>query len=96
MATYVILTRFSERSFDDPKDFRKLADRVTDEIKKQCPNVRWKESYVTFGTYDVVDVVEADDAAAVARAAMIIRGHAHATTETLAAIPWKTFLDTLA
>ncbi len=96
MATYLIFTRLGPDSFREPTEFRKLADRVSEEIRQRCPEVTWKDSYVTLGRYDIVDIVEADNQAAVERAAMIIRGLARATTETMIATPWKEFLQRLA
>jgi uncharacterized protein with GYD domain len=95
MATYVILSRFSPEAFRDPKDFKQLAATVAEKIKSECPGVSWKESYATLGRFDVVDVVEASDLKQVEKAGMIIRAYGHSTTETLAATPWKEFLNTL-
>lgn len=95
MATYVILSRISPEAFSDPKEFKKLAARVSDKIKSDCPKVVWKSSYSTLGRFDVIDVVESDDPGQVERAAMIIRAYGHATTETLMATPWKEFLARL-
>ena len=47
------------------------------------------------GRFDVVDIVEADSPAEVAKAAMVIRTFGHATTETMHATPWKDFLASL-
>jgi uncharacterized protein with GYD domain len=68
---------------------------LSEKIKRDCPDVVWKDSYVTMGRFDVVDIVEAKDSISVERAALIIRGLGHSTTETLAATPWKKFLETL-
>ncbi len=95
MATYLIFTRLGPDSFKDPNEFRQLADRVSEEIRRRCPGVTWRDSYVTLGRYDIVDVVEANDQAEVERAAMIIRALARATTETMVATPWKEFLQRL-
>lgn len=95
MATYVILSRLSPEAFRDPKDFRKLAAEVSERIRTECPGVTWKDSYATFGRFDVVDVVEANDPKQIEKAAMIIRAYGHSTTETLAATPWKEFLALL-
>ncbi|MCK5484837.1 MAG: GYD domain-containing protein [Desulfobacterales bacterium] len=43
----------------------------------------------------MVDIVEADDPKEVEKAAMIIRGYGHSTTETLEGTPWEEFLDSL-
>ncbi|HZP00709.1 MAG TPA: GYD domain-containing protein [Terriglobia bacterium] len=95
MPTYVVLSRFSPEAFRDPKEFKQLAETVTQKIKSECPGVIWKESFATLGRFDVVDIVEAEDAKQVEKAAMIIRAFGHSTTETLLATPWKEFLETL-
>ncbi len=95
MAIYIILSRFSPEAFEDPKEFLKLAEKVTSRIRKECPGLRWKESFATLGRVDVVDIVEADDPRQIEKAAMIIRGFGHSTTETLVGTPWKEFLDGL-
>jgi uncharacterized protein with GYD domain len=92
MATYIILSRFSPEAFEDPKDFLKLAEQVSSRIKKDCPGIRWKGSYATLGRFDVVDIVEAENPKEIEKAAMIIRGFGHSTTETLVGTPWKDFL----
>ncbi len=95
MATYVILSRLAPDAVADPKQFKKLADEVSTKIEKQCPKVKWKDSYATLGRFDVVDIVESDDPKEVEKAAMIIRSYGHASTETLAATPWKEFVSYL-
>jgi uncharacterized protein with GYD domain len=95
MATYIILSRFSPRAFDDPKHFVQLAEQVSKKIKRECPKVEWKGSYATLGRFDVVDIVEAADPKQIEKVAMIIRALGHSTTETLLATPWKEFLDAL-
>ncbi len=92
MATYIILTRISPDDMADPKDFKKLAEKVSDRIKKETPAVKWRQSFATLGRFDVVDIVESDDPGQVSRAAMIIRSLGHGMTETLLATPWKEFL----
>lgn len=91
MATYIILSRLAHDAVSDPNDFKQLADGVTDRIKRECPGVRWKDSYATLGRFDVIDVVEAEDPKEVERAALIIRAYGHAETETLLATPWDEF-----
>ena len=95
MATYIILSRFSPDAFKDPKDFKVLAKEVSAKIRSDCPGIKWKDSYATLGRFDVVDVVESDDPKEIEKAAMIIRGYGHSTTETLQGTPWHEFLDSL-
>lgn len=47
------------------------------------------------GRFDVVDIVEADSPSEVGMAAMIIRAHGHAVTETMHATAWKGILANL-
>ena len=95
MATYIILSRFSPEAFREPKDFKKLAEQVSAKIKADCPGVKWQGSWATMGRFDVVDVVESNEAKDVEKAVMIIRAYGHSTTETLFATPWKEFLGML-
>ncbi|MFW6125739.1 MAG: GYD domain-containing protein [Chloroflexota bacterium] len=95
MATYIILTRVSPDAFREPGAFKEVAQDVSARIKSECPGVVWKDSYSTLGSWDVVDIVEAERPQDVQRAVMIIRGHGHSTTETMLATPWKEFLARL-
>lgn len=95
MSTYIILTKIAPDAFKDPSEFPEIAKTVADKIKADCPQVTWKDSYMVTGQYDVLDVVEAPDVAAVERAAMIIRAYGNATTETLVATPWAQFIESL-
>lgn len=95
MGTYVILSTFTPDAFEDPKEFKQLAEQVSSKIKNECPGVEWKHSYATMGRYDVIDIVESDNPEQVERAAMIIHGYGCSKTETLAASKWDTFLDAL-
>ena len=72
-----------------------MAQAVSETIKRECPGVTWKDSYATLGRFDVVDVVEAEDPKEVERASVIIRCVGHSITETMAATPWKDFIDSL-
>lgn len=95
MATYIILSQLTANSPSEPKDFKALAAGVSEKIRRECPDVVWKQSYATMGRVDVVDVLESDDPAQVEKAAMIIRALGRCHTETLVATPWKEFLNAL-
>ena len=95
MTSYIILSRFSPEAFAEPKNFKDLAAAVSAKIKRHCPDITWKGSFVTLGRFDVVDFVESDDPKQIEKAAMIIRAYGHSTTETLVATPWREFLSML-
>lgn len=43
------LSRFSPGAFADPKDFKKIADRISEKIKRECLSAIWKESHAILG-----------------------------------------------
>jgi len=92
MATYIILSRISPEAFSDPFEFKKIAEAVSSRIKKECPDVVWRESYSTTGRFDAVDIVESDDPKQILKPTLIIRAYGHSVTETLAGTPWDEFL----
>jgi hypothetical protein len=51
MAPCNILSRFSPEAFEEPKDFVKLAERLSSRIKKTGPGIRWKNSYATLDRF---------------------------------------------
>lgn len=95
MATYIMFTRLTPDTFQEPKEFKQVARKVSAKLRSDCPGVTWKESYTMLGRFDIVDIIECDDPRQVERAAMIIRAYGHAFTETMPATPWDTFLANL-
>jgi uncharacterized protein with GYD domain len=95
MTTYIILSKVHPDAFTYPKDFKQIAATVAEQIKKECPGIKWKDSYSTLGRFDVVDIVESDDPKQIEKATMIIRGYGKSQTETLTATPWEEFLEKL-
>jgi len=95
VTSYIILSRFSPEAFAEPKNFKDLAAALSAKIKRHCPDITCKGSFVTLGRFDVVDFVESDDPKQIEKAAMIIRAYGHSTTETLVATPWREFLSML-
>ena len=95
MATFVILSKISPDAFSEPRELKKIANNVASRIRKECPDVVWKQSFALMGRFDVIDIVESRDIEQVERAALIIRSYGHAATETMPATPWKQFIDAL-
>ncbi len=93
MSTYIILSRFLPDAVEDAKTFMSVEARVSERLRNECPNVKWKARYATFGRFDMVDIVECADPAEVARATMIIRTLGKAVTETMQASEWSTFVQ---
>ncbi|MFO8028359.1 MAG: GYD domain-containing protein [Cyclonatronaceae bacterium] len=95
MSTYIILSKISPDALKEPDDFRKMAETVKKKIRKNCPDVEWKDSYAVKGQFDVVDIVESDDPGQVDKASMIIRSHGRSDTQTMQASHWKDFLQSI-
>jgi len=95
VATFVILSKISPDAFSEPRELKKIAHNVASRIRKECPDVVWKQSFALMGRFDVIDIVESRDIEQVERAALIIRSYGHAATETMPATPWKQFIDAL-
>ncbi len=95
MSTYIILSKISPNALDIPDDFRKMADTVKEKIRKECPDVVWKDSYAVKGQYDVVDIIESNDPNQVDKASMIIRSHGRSDTQSMQATPWKEFIRSI-
>ena len=95
MATYIILSKISPGAFRHPKEFKQQAEAVSEKIKRDCPGVKWKDSYAALGRFDVVDIIESDDPKEAERAAMLIRAYGYSSTEVLSATPWREFIKSL-
>ena len=63
MATYIVLSNFTEQGMRNVKDTTKRADAVK-ELAKKC-GATAKEFYWTLGKYDVVAIFEAPDEASI-------------------------------
>ncbi len=70
-----------------------LGDIVAERLKAERPEVRWLASYAVLGPRDYVNVFEAPDTEAAARAALFVRAVGQATTEVWSAVPGDRFRD---
>jgi len=95
MQTFIILSSFNEGAPADPENLKRAAEEVKSRVKSECSGVEWKASYVLSGAYDVLDIVESEDPIAVQKAAMLIRSHGNARTESMLATRWEDFLGAL-
>jgi uncharacterized protein with GYD domain len=81
MATYIILSSFTEQGIRNVKDTTKRADAAKEMAAKF--GVTLKEFYWTLGTYDVVIVCEAPDDAAVTALGLAVGSAGNVRTQTL-------------
>ena len=83
MATYIVLTSFTDQGVRTVKDTAKRADAVKETAKKFGVTV--KEFYWTLGSYDVVGIFEAPDDASMTALGMAIGSGGNVRTQTMRA-----------
>ena len=83
MATYIVLSSFTDQGIRGVKDTTKRADSVRELAKKF--GVTAKEFYWTMGAYDVVVVFDAPDDASMTALGMAIGSLGNVRTQTMRA-----------
>jgi len=83
MATYIVLTSFTDQGVRSVKDTAKRADAVKELAKKF--GVTAKEFFWTLGSYDVGAIFEAPDDASMTALGMAIGAGGNVRTQTLRA-----------
>lgn len=83
MATYIVLSNFTDQGIRSVKDTTKRADAVREMAKKFGATAR--EFYWTMGSYDVVVVFDAPDDAAMTALGIAIGSAGNVRTQTMRA-----------
>jgi uncharacterized protein with GYD domain len=83
MATYIVLSNFTEQGIRNIKETTKRADAVRELAQKM--GVTMKDLYWTDGRYDVVVTFEAPDDASMTALCLAIAAKGNVRTETLRA-----------
>src|ERR1700694_3583826 len=83
MATYIVLTSFTDQGIRSAKDTTKRSDAVKELAKKF--GVTAKEFYWTLGSYDVVGIFDARDDASMTALGLAIGAGGNIRTQTLRA-----------
>ena len=83
MATYIMLTSFTDQGIRNVKDSPKRADAVRELAKKF--GVTAKEFFWTLGSYDVVAIYDAPDDASMTALGLAIGSAGNVRTQTMRA-----------
>lgn len=83
MATYIVLTSFTDQGIRNVKESTKRADGVRELAKKF--GVTAKEFFWTLGTYDVVAIFDAPDEASMTALGLAIGSAGNVRTQTMRA-----------
>ena len=83
MATYIVLSSFTDQGVRTVKDTTKRADAVRELARKM--GIETKSLYWTIGKYDVVATFEAPDDASITALSLAIAGAGNVRTQTMRA-----------
>ena len=92
MRTFMLMTKLSPELTKQVKDRAKMGRAWLDQVKKKCPEVKFKAHYALLGPYDFVDIYEAPDEESAAKVSMISLANGAIQAESWSAIPYKRFL----
>ena len=95
MSTFIMLTRISPDVARSPHALEELEKRAMEHIRRECPQVSWRDSYALLGSYDYLDIFEAPTIEDATRVATLIRTYGRAHTEVSPATEWKKFKEML-
>ena len=93
MATYIVLTNFTDQGIRNVKDTTKRADAVTEAAKKF--GVTIKQIYWTLGSHDMVAIFEAPDEASLTAFGLHIGTAGNVRTQKLRAFSRDEMTHTL-
>ena len=92
MRTFFLMTKLSPEVTRQVKNRAKIGRAWLDQVKKKCPEVKFKGHYALLGPYDFVDIYEAPDEESAAKVSMISMANGAIQAESWTAIPYKKFL----
>jgi len=64
-----------------------------EEVKANCPEVKFIGHYALLGQYDFLDIYEAPDEVTAAKVSLISREFGAVEAQSMSAIPYKNYLD---
>jgi len=92
MKTFILMTKLSSDIAGKLKQRKQVGRAWLDEVKKKCPDVKFKAHYALLGKYDFLDIYEAPDEEIAAKVSMISIAHGATSAESWSAIPYNRFL----
>lgn len=93
MNTFIMMTRLNSDAASSPQAIEELEQAAMGSIRKECPSVKWLESYAALGPYDYVDIFQADSIETATKVSTLIRTFGHAHSEIWPATEWARFKE---
>jgi uncharacterized protein with GYD domain len=88
-----MLTRLSPEALTPPTTVADLNRKVQQQVKQDCPGVKWLANYAVLGPCDYLDIFECPDVETATKVALLVRTLGQATTETWVVTPWERYLS---
>ncbi len=92
MRTFILMTKLSPEVSSKMKNRAEIGRKWLNEVKKKCPNVKFKAHYALLGPYDFIDIYEAPNEEDAAKVSMISMANGATQAQSWTAIPYKRFL----
>lgn len=93
MQTYILFTKLSPELLEQMRNREQIGREWLDQVKEKCPEVKFKDHYALLGDYDFIDIYEAPDAESATKVSMISQQNGALEAKSMAAIPYKRFLE---
>jgi uncharacterized protein with GYD domain len=93
MPTYILLTKLSAQSLQDPKNRENMGRDWFGEVKTKCPQVKWIDHYALLGPFDFMDIYEAPNEEEAAKVSLITLSKGAVKAESWSSIPYMRFLE---
>jgi uncharacterized protein with GYD domain len=93
MPTFILVTKLSPEIMRDLKKREQIGQQWHEEVKKNCPGVKFISHYALLGQYDSLDIFEATDEEEAAKVSLISMARGAQHSESWTAIPYKRFLE---
>ena len=99
MRTFIMMTKLAAQDALLVEVATKTQDRARhgrewlDEIKRQCPDVRFVAHYAILGQWDYMDIYEAPNEETAAKVSLLGRAHGAHQVESWIAIPYEKVLE---
>ena len=91
MQTFILMTKLSQEVSKKIKERPKLGREWLEQVKEKCPEVKFIAHYALLGSYDFLNIYEAQKQQIAAKVYMIGQQNVAYKAESLTEIPYKRF-----
>jgi uncharacterized protein with GYD domain len=93
MPTFILLSKIAPTAAPQMTDLAEMDRKFERGLADEVPEVVRKASYALLGPYDFMHIIEAPDAVAAAKVALMVNRFGVGSTQTLTAIPFEAFAE---